>query len=87
LPTTATGRTVEVVGHGTTPLRQAQGRLYTLDYGRGNRVLAEETVSGTLLHLSGHDCLGQFEGTDAETVATSGYGLPQTRHRRFLTRL
>jgi hypothetical protein len=59
-------RVVEVVGHGTTTLRQAQGRLYTLDYGQGNRVLAEETVNGTLLYLYGHDCLGQFEDTDAE---------------------
>jgi YD repeat-containing protein len=51
-------RTVEVVGHSTT--------TYTLDYGRGNRVLAEETVSGTLLYLYGHDCLGQYDDAEDE---------------------
>jgi len=51
-------RVVEVVGHGTT--------TYTLDYGRGNRILAEETVTGTLLYLYGRDCLGQYEGAEDE---------------------
>jgi hypothetical protein len=46
------------VGHGTT--------TYTLDYGRGNRILAEETVTGTLLYLYGRDCLGQYEGAEDE---------------------
>jgi len=51
-------RVVEVVGHGTT--------TYTLDYGRGNRILAEETVTSTLLYLYGRDCLGQYEGAEDE---------------------
>jgi hypothetical protein len=70
-------RTVEVVGHGTTTLRQAQGRLYTLDYGRGNRVLAEETVGGTLLYLYGHNCLGQFEEQTQRRWRSAATGRPK----------
>jgi hypothetical protein len=51
---------VEVVGQGTT--------TYTVDYGGGYRVLAEETVTGTLLYLypstslgtGGRECLGHL---------------------------
>ncbi|MBD3388173.1 MAG: hypothetical protein GF414_04600, partial [Candidatus Altiarchaeales archaeon] len=42
---------VEVVGQGTT--------TYTLDYVGGNRILAEETLTGTTYYLYGHDCLGE----------------------------
>jgi YD repeat-containing protein len=49
---------VEVVGHGTT--------MYTLDYAAGNRILAEETVTDTMLYLYGYDCLGQFADADGE---------------------
>lgn len=45
---------LEVVGQGTT--------TYTVDYGGGYRVLAEETVTGTLLYLYGRECLGQDDG-------------------------
>lgn len=43
---------VEVMGHGTT--------TYTLDYAAGNRILTEETITGTSLYLYGHDCLGEL---------------------------
>jgi len=42
---------VEVAGQGTT--------TYTVDYAAGNRVLAEETLTGTVSYLYGHDCLGE----------------------------
>jgi hypothetical protein len=45
---------VEVVGQGTT--------TYTVDYGGGYRVLAEENIAGTLLYLYGRECLGQYDG-------------------------
>ncbi len=43
---------VEVVGYGTTPV--------TLNLAVGNRILAEETISGTTLYLHGRDCLGEL---------------------------
>jgi len=43
---------VEVVGYGTT--------TYALDYAAGNRILAEETDTGTTLYLYGRDCLGEL---------------------------
>ncbi len=43
---------VEVVGHGTTTV--------TLDLAAGNRILAEETISGTTQYLYGRDCLGEL---------------------------
>jgi len=43
---------VEVVGYGTTTV--------TLDLAAGNRILAEETLSGTTLYLYGIDCLGEL---------------------------
>jgi len=51
---------VEVVGYGTTTV--------TLDLAAGNRILAEETISGTTLYLypsatlgaGGRDCLGEL---------------------------
>ena len=51
---------VEVVGYGTTTV--------TLDYAAGNRILAEETLTGTPRYLypatslraGGHDCLGEL---------------------------
>ncbi|MBN1248626.1 MAG: hypothetical protein JXC32_13285, partial [Anaerolineae bacterium] len=42
---------VEVVGQGAT--------TYTLDYAGGNRILGEETVTGTVSYLYGLDCLGE----------------------------
>jgi hypothetical protein len=51
-------RVVEVVGHGTT--------TYTVDYAAGNRILAEATLTGTLLYLYGHDCLGQYDSVEDE---------------------
>jgi len=42
---------VGVVGYGTTTV--------TLDLAAGNRILAEETISGTTLYLYGKDCLGK----------------------------
>jgi len=56
---------VEVVDHGTT--------TYTLDYGRGSRILAENTLTGTALvylypstalRTGGHDCIGQYDNPD-----------------------
>ena len=47
-----------MVGHGTT--------TYTLDYGWGNRILAEETLTGTIAYLYGHDCLGQYDDAEKE---------------------
>ena len=39
---------------------------YTLDHANGMRVLAERTVTGTMLYLYGRDCLGQFDDTENE---------------------
>jgi hypothetical protein len=45
-------RVVNVVGRGAT--------TYTLDLADGNRILAEQTLTGTTLYLYGHDCLGKY---------------------------
>ena len=42
---------VEVVGRGVT--------TYTLDLAAGGRILAEEALTGTVLYLYGHECLGE----------------------------
>ena len=55
---------VEVVSYGTTTV--------TLDYAAGNRILAEETLTGTTRYLypsttlkaGGHDCLGELRDGD-----------------------
>jgi len=47
---------VEVVGYGTTTV--------TLDLAAGNRILAEETISGTTQYLYGRDCLGELRDGD-----------------------
>jgi YD repeat-containing protein len=49
---------VEVVGQGTI--------TYTLDYAAGNRILAEETITGTTLYLYGGDCLGEYDDAGDE---------------------
>jgi hypothetical protein len=51
-------RVVEVVGQGTT--------TYTVDYAAGNRILAEETITGAITYLYGHDCLGQYDDAEDE---------------------
>ena len=43
---------VEVVGYGTTTV--------TLDLAAGNRILAEETITGTTRYLYGKDCRGEL---------------------------
>ena len=43
---------IEVVGYGTTTV--------TLDLAAGNRILAEETITGTTRYLYGKDCLGEL---------------------------
>ena len=53
---------VEVVGYDTTTV--------TLDPAAGNRILAEETLSGTAQYLHGHDCLGGLP--DAEGLVRQG---------------
>ncbi len=40
----------------------------TLDFAAGNHILAEETISGTTLHLYGKDCLGELRGGRAPTA-------------------
>jgi hypothetical protein len=51
-------RVVEVVGQGTT--------TYTVDYAASNRILAEETITGAITYLYGHDCLGQYDDAEDE---------------------
>ena len=48
-------RVVNIVGRGVT--------TYTLDYAAGNRILAEQILTGTTLYLYGHDCLGEYTST------------------------
>jgi YD repeat-containing protein len=43
---------VEVVGRGVT--------TYTLDLAAGGQILAEEALTGTVLYLYGHECLGEL---------------------------
>jgi YD repeat-containing protein len=58
-------RTVEVVGYGTT--------TYTLDYGRGNRILAETMPTSTVTYLYGHDCLGEFRDNEPALSGAEGW--------------
>jgi peptidoglycan/xylan/chitin deacetylase (PgdA/CDA1 family) len=58
--------TVEVVGHGTV--------TYTLDYGRGNRVLAETMPTSTVTYLYGHDCLGESRDDEWLYYLNDGIG-------------
>jgi len=66
---------VEVVGYGTTTV--------TLDLAAGNRILAEETITGTTLYLypsarlgaSGRDCLGEFRDGEALYYLPDAEGL------------
>ena len=46
------------MGQGTT--------TYTLDFGRGNRILAETMPTSTVTYLYGHDCLGQYDSAEDE---------------------
>jgi len=62
---------VEVVGQGVT--------TYTLDLAAGGRILAEETLTGTVLYLYGHECLGEWRDgqwfyylADAEGLVRQG---------------
>ena len=55
---------VEVVGQGTTTV--------TLDYAAGNRILAEETLAGTIQYLYGPDCIGELR--DGEWLYYLGDG-------------
>jgi hypothetical protein len=59
-------RTVEVVGHGTT--------TYTLDYGRGNHILAETMPASTVMYLYGHDCLGELRDDEWLYYLNDGVG-------------
>jgi hypothetical protein len=59
-------RVVEVVGQGTT--------TYTLDYARGNRILAETTPTSTVTYLYGHDCLGEFRDQEWLYYLNDGIG-------------
>jgi YD repeat-containing protein len=64
-------RVVEVVGHGTT--------TYTLDYAQGNRILAEETITGAITYLYGHDCLGQYDSAEDEWLYYLNDGIGYVR--------
>jgi YD repeat-containing protein len=65
---------VEVVGHGTTTVtldyaagnvQKPVGLLPSRNAsGVSARILAEATITGTTTYLYGHDCLGQYDGTD-----------------------
>ncbi len=59
------------MGYGTTTV--------TLDLAAGNRILAEETITGTTLYLHGRDCLGELRDAawlyylpDAEGLVRQG---------------
>ena len=57
---------VGIVGQGVT--------TYVVDYASGNRILAEQTVTGTTLYLYGRECLGQHEDDEWLYYLTDGAG-------------